>query len=53
MTHAFILHFYSNEDRDYYVNDDPAHQEFKKIAATVLEKAQVVDFQDGVFTNSS
>lgn len=50
ITHAFILQFYSNEDRDYYVDEDPVHQAFKKVAALVLEKAQVIDFQDGVFT---
>lgn len=37
------------EDRDYYVNDDPAHEEFKKLVGPFIEKAQVVDFTDGVF----
>jgi hypothetical protein len=41
--------FENAEDRDYYVHDDPVHQEFKQIVGQVLEKAQVVDFTDGVF----
>ena len=49
ITHAFVVEFESSEDRDYYVNDDPIHNEFKKIAGKVLEKAQVIDFIDGVF----
>lgn len=43
------MEFESAEDRDYYVNDDPIHEEFKKLAGQVLEKAQVIDFTDGVF----
>lgn len=49
MSHAFILQFYSNEDRDYFVDHDSAHKSFKDAAAVVLEKAQVLDFRDGVF----
>ena len=49
MTHAFVVEFESASDRDYYVNDDPTHGEFKKLAGKVLEKAQVIDFSDGVF----
>ena len=49
ITHAFVVEFESIEDRDYYVNDDPTHDEFKKLAGKVLEKAQVIDFIDGVF----
>ncbi|PSN68895.1 hypothetical protein BS50DRAFT_572073 [Corynespora cassiicola Philippines] len=51
-THAFIMHFDTTTDRDYYVNNDPVHRDFKEAAAIVLEKTQVIDFQDGVFTNS-
>lgn len=43
------MRFYSNEDRDYYVETDPAHQAFKDSVASVVEKAQVIDFQEGVF----
>ncbi|KAF2642361.1 hypothetical protein P280DRAFT_447676 [Massarina eburnea CBS 473.64] len=50
VSHAFIVHFESNEDRTYYVSDDPVHQAFKEAAGPYLEKAIVVDFQEGVFT---
>ncbi|KAH0565297.1 hypothetical protein GP486_001317 [Trichoglossum hirsutum] len=49
ITHAFIVEFGSAKDRDYYVNNDPAHREFKDLAGKVLEKAQVIDFTDRVF----
>ncbi|EFE41812.1 hypothetical protein TRV_03494 [Trichophyton verrucosum HKI 0517] len=47
MTHAFVVNFASKEDRDYYVQKDPMHQDFVKSAGEVLEKAQVVDFING------
>jgi len=43
------MEFDSVEDRDYYVNDDPAHDKFKKLAGEILEKAVVVDYINGVF----
>lgn len=49
ITHAFIVEFETAEDRDYYVNKDPVHDEFKKLAGKVLEKVQVIDFTDGEF----
>jgi hypothetical protein len=52
ISHAFIVQFHSNEDRTYYVEQDPAHQAFKAAAADVLENVIVVDFQEGVFTHS-
>lgn len=51
MSHAFILRFSSNEERDFYVKEDPAHKAFKDAAAAVVEKTIVVDFQEGVFFN--
>jgi hypothetical protein len=49
MTHAFVIEFESTADRDYYVDNDPAHQVFKKLAGEVLEDAQVIDFTNGMF----
>ncbi|KAL1612431.1 hypothetical protein SLS60_000658 [Paraconiothyrium brasiliense] len=49
LSHAFIVQFASNEDRDYYVNQDPTHDAFKKAAGPFIEQAVVVDFQDGAF----
>lgn len=50
MSHVFIVQFASNDDRNYYVNDDPVHQAFKDAAEKYVEKTVVVDFQAGVFT---
>jgi hypothetical protein len=48
LSHAFVVQFSSNEDRDYYVNQDPAHDASKKAAGPFFEKAIVVDFRDNV-----
>ncbi|KAF2256383.1 hypothetical protein BU26DRAFT_414758 [Trematosphaeria pertusa] len=52
ISHAFIVQFYTNEDRTYYVDEDPVHQAFKDAVSPYLEKTQVVDFQEGVFTHA-
>jgi hypothetical protein len=49
ITHAFIMEFESAEDRDYYVNVDPTHNDFKELAGKIIERAQVIDFTDSVF----
>ncbi|KAB8258188.1 hypothetical protein BDV32DRAFT_126239 [Aspergillus pseudonomiae] len=49
ITHAFVVEFTSAADRDYYVKEDPIHQEFVKSLAGVIEKAQAIDFTPGVF----
>ncbi|WEW59210.1 hypothetical protein PRK78_004679 [Emydomyces testavorans] len=49
ITHAFVVEFENAQDRDYYVQEDPAHQAFVKSVGSVLEKAHVVDFTEGVF----
>lgn len=49
ITHAFVVKFASAEDRDYYVQEDPVHQDFIKSLDGILEKAQVIDFSDGTF----
>ncbi|KAL1986299.1 hypothetical protein VTN96DRAFT_6667 [Rasamsonia emersonii] len=49
ITHAFVVEFESAEDRDYYVQKDPAHRAFVESVGSVLEKAQVIDFTPGVF----
>ena len=45
MTHAFVLIFASEEDRDYYVDHDPVHAEFKQMAAECTERIVVVDYE--------
>ncbi|KAL4916234.1 hypothetical protein BDW62DRAFT_186731 [Aspergillus aurantiobrunneus] len=49
ITHAFVVEFASVEDRNYYVEKDPAHLEFVGTLKGVLEKAQVLDYTNGVF----
>ncbi|CRG85012.1 hypothetical protein PISL3812_02166 [Talaromyces islandicus] len=49
ITHAFVVEFANKEDRDYYVQKDPAHQDFIKSLDGIIEKAQVIDFTDRVF----
>ncbi|KAH8902844.1 hypothetical protein BR93DRAFT_953632 [Coniochaeta sp. PMI_546] len=49
ISYAFVVEFDSLEKRDYYVKVDPSHKAFLQVAGSVLEKAIVVDFTDGVF----
>lgn len=49
ITHAFVVEFANAEDRAYYLEKDPAHLEFVASLKGVVEKAQVVDFTNGVF----
>ncbi|KAL7619766.1 hypothetical protein AAE478_010308 [Parahypoxylon ruwenzoriense] len=49
MTYAFIHQFDNEDDRKYYLEKDPAHQEFVASIQDILEKAQVVDFTPNVF----
>lgn len=51
ITHAFVVIFANEEDRDYYVKEDPAHQAFiKEIPQELVETLQVVDFAPAKFT---
>ncbi|KAK0637463.1 stress responsive A/B barrel domain-containing protein [Bombardia bombarda] len=49
LTHAFVVEFESAAERDYYVEMDPAHQDFKRDIKDIVEKATVLDFTNGVF----
>ena len=48
-SHAFVVEFASEEDRQYYVGEDPAHLEFKKSLKGVVERVGVVDYSPGVY----
>jgi hypothetical protein len=41
--------FDSEEDRDYYVNEDPAHKAFVQSAGPIIKAVRVVDFEPGEF----
>lgn len=48
MTHAFILQFSSEIDRDYYLLHDQVHRQFSEQAGPFIEDSVVVDMKDGV-----
>lgn len=41
--------FDSEDDRDYYLNEDPAHAAFLENIDGIVAVGQVVDFVPGVF----
>lgn len=47
MTHAFILEFKDEADRDYYLLHDQVHREFSEKAGPLIEDSVVVDLRDG------
>ncbi|KAI9841863.1 MAG: hypothetical protein M1837_000333 [Sclerophora amabilis] len=49
LTHAFVVEFANEEDRNHYVDKDPAHLDFVKSIGGVIATAQVIDFAPGVF----
>ncbi|CAP65679.1 uncharacterized protein PODANS_7_1120 [Podospora anserina S mat+] len=49
MTHAFVVQFENTDDRNYYVEQDPAHLAFKKEIEPLVEKITVLDYVSGVF----
>ncbi|KAL8281135.1 hypothetical protein RQP46_006493 [Phenoliferia psychrophenolica] len=49
LEHSFVLTFATLEDRDYYLDKDPAHQIFKAEVGPKLAGACVMDFEAGVF----
>ncbi|KAK3937142.1 stress responsive A/B barrel domain protein [Diplogelasinospora grovesii] len=50
ITHVFVSEFESDADRKYYLEEDKAHLAFVNSIEGIVEKAQVVDFSPGVFT---
>lgn len=48
-THAFVVEFESEEDRDYYVKSDEAHLAFVAGVGGLVADAQVVDFTAGQY----
>lgn len=48
-THAFVVQFANTDDRNYYVEKDPAHDAFKKMIGAIVEKVGVLDFANGNF----
>lgn len=51
VSHAFVVEFDSTEHRDYYIEHDPVHKEFRKYLDEVIDASKIiVDFSDGKFS---
>jgi hypothetical protein len=48
-THGFVSHFANEEDRRYYLEEDPAHKAFVKSLDGIIEHIRVVDYEPGAF----
>ncbi|KAH7399941.1 hypothetical protein BKA64DRAFT_469763 [Cadophora sp. MPI-SDFR-AT-0126] len=48
-THGFVSHFRNEEDRRYYLEEDPAHLEFVASLKDIVQNVRVVDYSPGVF----
>ncbi len=48
-THGFVMEFETVEDLRFYVEKDPAHQDFIRSMDGIVKEARVVDFESGVF----
>ncbi|KAI6855957.1 hypothetical protein KC338_g7891, partial [Hortaea werneckii] len=48
-SHGFVSEFQSEEDRKYYLEQDPAHLEFVASLKGIVENVRVVDFEPGKF----
>ncbi|KAG8933636.1 hypothetical protein FRC03_009757 [Tulasnella sp. 419] len=47
--HAFVVEFRNEEERQYYLSEDPAHASFKLSIGQLVEDIFVFDFKPGVF----
>ena len=47
--YGFVMEFETVEDRDYYLDKDPAHLEFKNNLKGFVEKVGCLDYVPGVF----
>lgn len=44
-----MSHFASEEDRQYYLEEDPAHLAFVKSLEGIIQNVRVVDYEPGKF----
>ncbi|KFH41568.1 hypothetical protein ACRE_077130 [Hapsidospora chrysogenum ATCC 11550] len=53
VTHAFILEFDSPEHRDYYLDHDVVHQEYREMVQPFLDlQSASIDFQNGKYSSA-
>jgi Stress responsive A/B Barrel Domain len=48
-SHGFVSHFANEEDRRYYLEEDPAHKAFMKTLDGIIQNIRIVDYESGVF----
>ncbi|PMD23872.1 dabb-domain-containing protein [Hyaloscypha hepaticicola] len=48
-SHGFVSHFANEEDRRYYLEEDPAHKAFVKTLDGIIQNIRIVDYESGVF----
>jgi hypothetical protein len=48
-SHGFVSHFANEEDRRYYLEEDPAHLAFVKSVSGIVQNVRVVDYTPGKF----
>ena len=48
-THAFVVEFDNADDRDHYVKRDEAHLAFVASIGSLVDGAQVLDYEAGKF----
>jgi len=48
-SHGFVSHFASEEDRRYYLEEDPAHLAFMEDVGAIVQNVRVVDYTPGEF----
>ncbi|KAK5143279.1 hypothetical protein LTR04_001941 [Oleoguttula sp. CCFEE 6159] len=48
-SHGFVSEFESEEDRRYYLEEDPAHLKFVASLKDIIQNVRVLDFVPGEF----
>ncbi|KAG9229688.1 hypothetical protein BJ875DRAFT_507791 [Amylocarpus encephaloides] len=48
-SHGFVSHFANEQDRRYYIEEDPAHQAFVKSLDGIIQNVRVVDYEPGKY----
>ena len=48
-THGFVSHFANDEDRKYYLEQDPAHKAFVASLDGIIQNMRIVDYEPGAF----
>lgn len=52
MSHGYILEFKNQQDRQYFLDEDPSHQAFVSAISEESDEYMVFDFTPGIFFDS-